>query len=175
MKKRILSLLMAVCMVAAFVPALLVSVTAAENAGFTTAFEFQGENWPTYDTAAGGTSFKFNGNWSVGYHKAGVYSEHTFMDGTHKIVAHDGGYWGNADGTGLYLTSGRHILISGGIPYCSVDESGAFGTNCAYTVTYTARYEGTVDLNFKDITPRPDEQTWVIPADQVPAMYNDSG
>ncbi|MBO5052426.1 MAG: hypothetical protein J6D31_09530 [Clostridia bacterium] len=170
MKKRILSLLMAVCMVAALVPALLVSVTAAENAGFTTAFEFQGENWPTYDSNPGGTEFQFHGNWSVGYYNAGVYSEHSFMDGTHKIVAHNGSYWGGTEGTGLYLTAGRHILTSA-LPYYGTTTSGAAGADCAYTVTYTARYEGAVDLNFKDITPRPDEQTYVIPADQVPAMY----
>lgn len=170
MKKRILSLLMAVCMVAALVPALLVSVTAAENAGFTTAFEFGGENWPTYNAAAGSTEFEYHGNWTVGRHNAGFYEEANKIDGAHKIVSVDGTQWGSIH-TGLYLPSGRHIVLAGTVPYYGVGEDGTAGPKVTYTVTYTARYEGTVDLSFKDITPRLDEQTDPIPEGQNPSMY----
>lgn len=147
MKKRILSLLLAVCMVAAVVPALLISVIAAENKGFTTTVhpkvgEVEAENWPAY---SGKEFLGYVGNWEVGHYKNGVYAradKYTNDDGI--ILSVDGSQWGS---TGLYLSSktdNRAILTTS--KYME-------GTTCAFAFTYTAQYEGTIDVGFTTLTP----------------------
>lgn len=146
MKKRILSLLLAVCMVTAAVPALLLSVTAAENKGFTTtiratAAEGEVSNWPSY--TSGQTLDGFNGNWEVGRYREGVYARSDTFDKTYNIIHAGDGQWSE---TGLYLGSGdnRAILTSSEYMVKGV---------VAFAFAYNAMYEGTVDLGFTTLTP----------------------
>lgn len=136
MKKRILSLILAVCMVAVAVPALLSPVVAADAEGFTTRLSAL-ENWPSYTSK---TSFDgFNGNWSVGRFKNGIYDEATFLAPNTNIISADGAgkQWTS---TGLFLNEARFILTS--TPYMTNASA-----NYAFAYTYNVFYEGTVDLS----------------------------
>ena len=132
MKNRILSLILAVCMVAALVPALLLPAIAADTTGFTTKISRE-ENWPSYTSK---TSFDgFNGNWSVGRFSSGAYAEATFLAKQYNIISAVAAdkQWAE---TGLYLDEGRFILLTGE-PYMTGD-----GPTVAFSFTYTAPYEG---------------------------------
>lgn len=136
MKKRILSLILAVCMVAVAVPALLFPVVAADAEGFTTRLSAL-ENWPSYTSK---TSFDgFNGNWSVGRFKNGTsYEEATYLAPNSNIISADGAnkQWTS---TGLFLNEARFILT---------DDSYVTSKDVyAFSYTYSVFYEGTVDLS----------------------------
>ena len=162
MKKRILSLILAVCMVAVAVPALLLPTIAAENAGFTTTFS-KTENWPSYTT---GVSFDgYNGNWSVGHFASGAYVGFTNIEKKFNILnLSAGSQWNRPDGGGLYLDGGHFILCGGSVPYM-----GDGGPTYAMSVTYSAMYEGTVDLSVVSIAP--DTREANLPAGATAAMY----
>ena len=153
MKKRILSLILAVLMVVVLVPAALMPVTAAENAGFTSVFAQNSENWPSFKQGAG--LDHYNGNWTVGSYSGSLYTEAVDADHTYNILSSVvGQHWAYH---GLYLVEGRAILKGGTtingetqyLPYMA--ENSAVKTAFAYN--YSAKYEGTVDLSFQALTP----------------------
>jgi hypothetical protein len=161
MKKRILSLILAVCMVAVAIPALLLPVVAADTTGFTTKFSTT-ENWPSFTP---GKSFDgWNGNWSVGYYDAGNYADFQQMSMTYNILNGKGGdsQW---ETTGLYLTEGRFITLAGsGEPYMTGE-----GPTKAFAITYNAPYEGTVDLSLESIAA--DSREDQIPSGETASLY----
>ncbi len=153
MKKRILSLIMAVCMVAAVVPAMLISLTAADSKGFSTALELGGDNYPTF---VEGQSFSgFNGNWTMSKFAEGKLIALNDFDKAYSILK-NGNTWGQTDGSFIYLNNGTVILASrSNIPnvdtryYVQKTDGSGYGSTSGFVYTYEAPYEGTVKIGFK--------------------------
>ncbi len=168
MKTRILSLLMAVCMLVALVPALAISVLAEDEAaeGFTTAYDTSSPNWPTWE---GKVFTGFHGNWTMGHYDAGVYfgmTDDTYVlyygSDFDVIISYAGGHWGY---TGLYLPSGRAILTTS--PYYGQGSS----NKCAFAMNYKAQYQGTVDISFTTLAPSPKGMNPALEEGVTPYMY----
>lgn len=149
MKKRILSLVMALCMVALALPFAAFPITAAVREGFTSTLALNNENWPIYES---GVAFKrFIGNWTMGYFNEGVYRQHyDFAKGNNIVTS--GEAW---DNTGVFLETGQIILTQGeggrafyapatfqGNPISEEDMNKKAGV-----IAYTAPYTGTVELD----------------------------
>ena len=108
MKNRILSLIMAVCMVVLAVPVLVLPSVAAEKEGFTTRFATTEPTWPTYESGVG--LKKWNGNWTMGYFEDGKYYQHYDYSKGNNIVTTSPGEWTMS---GIRLGDGRVILTQG--------------------------------------------------------------
>lgn len=153
MKKRTLSLIMALCMVVLALPFAAIPVVAAEKLGFTTRLHggADSDTWPTYES--GQALKRFNGNWTMGYFDDGVYRQHyDFAKGNNIVTT--GEAWTN---TGVFLESGQMILTQG-----NNDKGAAFYELSTFTgdpvseanvnkvagvMAYTAPYTGTVELD----------------------------
>lgn len=100
MKKRILSLLMAVCLVVVAIPSLLLPVVAEESDGrFTTRMEDNGDNYPEYES--GKRFIGYKGGWTFGYLNPDLaYSEFHNFNGDYDSITPAGSLW---DFGGVYL------------------------------------------------------------------------
>lgn len=154
MKQRILSILLAVCMVVAAMPVLLLPVFAVgSREGFVTSFEAGGENWPTISENG---KVEYHGDWTIGAYNAGAYTTMDTINDSQYLTL-GGSQWGNS-GVFVFLKTGRSAVLgahptetpagaeagTGPGPYYSP----VFGLNkSAIAYTYTAPYEGKVDLS----------------------------
>lgn len=166
MKQRILSFVLAVIMVAAAIPAILLPTVAAESRkGFTTAMEVGGDNWPLVVTNDGST-YKpdYQNGWSVGKYEYGKYYEfnEVRLEGAKPAYLTYNGYMWNANGPFLYISDGRGTLLGEhpnnweggtgpGAYYAEVNNSGNPANGQAFVYTYTVPYEGVVDLGISSI------------------------
>ena len=151
MKQRILSILLAVCMVVAAMPVLLLPIFAAgSREGFVSAFEAGGENWPT---DAGQGKVVFNNDWTIGVYHAGAYSTMDQISDSQYLTL-GGTQWGDS-GIFTFIKTGRSALLGahpGETPDGSGTGPGAYyspeygGNKSALSYTYTAPYEGKVNL-----------------------------
>lgn len=153
MKQRILSILLAVCMIASAMPVLLLPIFAAgAREGFVTSFEAGGENWPTIGELG---KVEYHGDWTIGAYNAGAYTTMDTINDSQYLTL-GGSQWGNS-GVFVFLKTGRSALLgahptetpagaeagTGPGPYYSP----VFGLNkSAIAYTYTAPYEGKVNL-----------------------------
>ncbi len=143
MKKRILSLIMAVCMVAVAVPSFLLPVVAEGTDGtFTTSFENgnKDKNAPLYTA---GTSFDgFQNGWSLGvFQDEGSYSEMAgFYPSANMLCLSGSDQWSVG---GAYLSPSN---FSGALALAGVFTDGQ--PHNATVVTYTSPYEGEVSITF---------------------------
>ena len=146
MKRRIISLFMALCMILLAVPALVLPVSAAEGHDeLTTKFDIN-NNWPTYKKFENGEQttkyteiLAWNGGWSMGRMYKGAYARYT-GGGTYHIVTEGVSlHWTN---TGVYL--GNQKIITTAQPYQN--------TKAAVAYTYTAQYTGHVTLDMESLT-----------------------
>ncbi len=157
MKKRIVSFLMALCMLALAVPVIALPATAAQNEEFTTKFY---ENYPKYTS---GVSFDgYTGNWSLGYlTENGVYGEYTNLDYKYDILYADLGQW---DGTGFYLSNTRLILCHNPFYASAKDDGTPLGDSKinkrAATMTYTSPYTGMATLSLDAFQPIDSEKSF---------------
>lgn len=142
MKKRIISLIMAVCMVILAVPAFLLVPTSAETKGFTTSFALGTETWPSYTSQE--SLDGYNGNWSAGFFWDGVYTEYRAMDRRYNILNHGGDDGDQWTYNGIYLESGRDILAG-------AEDMITNANHLALSMTYNSPYEGTVSLGFETL------------------------
>lgn len=144
MKKRILSLIMAVCMVVLAVPMFLVPAAAELTDGpqtdgtFTTSFSPSGENWPILDDEAD-AGFSFRNGWTMASYDGDSFNEFKAKTpaGSEELLSvESNSMWSTG---GVYMISGSH----GG---------GWTLANGATAAVYTAPYEGTVDLSLDSLT-----------------------
>lgn len=159
MKKRIVSLVLAICMAVLAVPVFLVPATAAPAESFTTTFGYGLETWPSF--TAGQTFDGYNGNWETGYfYEDGSYYTANGFDTQYNIISYvAGGQWNY---TGIYLQNARYILRGSG--FFAPGEDGAEPINkTAFSVTYVSPYEGTVTLGFSELTPQNPEMSATSP------------
>lgn len=143
MKKRILSLLMAVCLVVAAVPSLLLSAV-AEEAGsdpktLVTKMEDNGENYPEYES--GKRFIGYKGGWTFGYLNPDLdYSEFHVFNGDYDSITPAGSLW---DFGGVYIgNKGFHYQFA-----LRAFENGGYSTVAAYK----SFYQGKVDLAIEDL------------------------
>lgn len=157
MKKRILSLIMAVCMVVLALPVLVLPTVAAEKESFTTRFATnEPSTWPTFESGVG--LKRWNGNWSIGYFDAGTYYQHfDFAKGNNIVTTIDP--WTN---TGVFLELGQVILTQGSAinnkdanafyePITFKGDPVSTVNKIAAAMTYTAPYTGTVELDMDSV------------------------
>ncbi len=157
MKKRILSLIMALCMVLLALPFAAIPVVAAEKKGFTTRLHggTDSDTWPTYES--GKALKRYNGNWTMGYFNDGAYRQHyDFAKGNNIVTT--GETWTN---TGVFLESGQMILTQGNnAKGAAFYELSTFTgdpvtedkvNKVAGVMAYTAPYTGTVDLDLHSV------------------------
>ena len=153
MKQRILSILLAVCMIASAMPVLLLPIFAANaREGFVTSFEAGGENWPTIGELG---KVEYHGDWTIGAYNAGAYMTMDTINESQYLTL-GGAQWGNS-GVFVFLKTGRSALLGAHATETPVGaEAGTgpgpyyspvFGLNkSAIAYTYTAPYEGKVNL-----------------------------
>lgn len=135
MKKRILSLLMAVCLVVVAIPSLLLPVVAEETDGtLTTRMEDGGENYPDYES--GKRFIGYKGGWTFGYlNPDRAYQEFHYFNGDYDSITPAGSLW---DFGGVYLgNKGFHYQFA-----LRAFEVSGYSTVAAYR----SFYQGKVDL-----------------------------
>lgn len=140
MKKRILSLLMAVCLVVVAIPAFLLPVVAEEaNGTLTTRMEDGGENYPEYES--GKRFIGYKGGWTFGYlNTERAYSEFRHFNGEYDSITPAGSLW---DFGGVYIgNKGFHYQFA-----LRAFENGGYSTVAAYK----SFYQGNVDLAFENL------------------------
>lgn len=163
MKKRILSLIMAVCMVVLALPAFVLPTVAATKESFTTRLATNEPTWPTYESGVGLKNW--NGNWTMGYFDAGLYYQHTGYS-TNSNIFTTNNEWNY---TGVFAESGD-IILTQGPGKAGTGDALAFyadktfkGTAVtkdedlnkkAAAMVYTAPYTGTVELSLTQIMGR---------------------
>lgn len=141
MKKRILSLLMAVCLVVVAIPAFLLPVVAEEADGtLTTRMEDGGENYPEYES--GKRFIGYKGGWTFGYLNTDrAYSEFRYFNVEYDSITPAGSLW---DFGGVYIGNrGFHYQFA-----LRAFENGGYSTVAAYK----SFYQGNVDLTFENLT-----------------------
>ncbi len=144
MKKRIISLFMALCMLLLAVPVFVLPATAAEHEELTTKFDTN-NNWPSYvaDPATWGSTLTefvgWNGGWSMGRMYKGAYARYTGV--SYYSIINEGGPNAEWRETGVYLGNEKMIL--------SNSTYAANQTAVAYT--YTAQYTGQVTLDLEKL------------------------
>ncbi len=153
MKQRILSILLAVCMIASAMPILLLPIFAADaREGFVTSFEAGGENWPI-EVGKGGVEFR--GDWTIGVYNAGAYSTMDQIDDSQYLTL-GGGQWGNS-GIFTFINNGKSALLGAHSTETPPGAEAGTGPGAYYDpildtnhsalgYTYTAPYEGKVNL-----------------------------
>lgn len=171
MKNRIVSFLLAICMVVVAMPVFLLPLTAADGEPYVTTFARDTETWPTYRTyttteLAPGDSRpyeaeNFNQGWEVGYLDAdGNYIRFdTFSNNDGIILSCKSSYT-----TGEWVFGGLYLQHSSGFavlskPFQAVEEEN--GTpiaadqqnKFANAVTYVSPYEGKATLDFATLLP----------------------
>ena len=165
MKQRILSFVLAVCMIAVAIPAMAFPVVAAENRkSFTTTMEPGGENWPTYVSKGTGRAPVYHNGWSAGRYEAGVYQEFdrwTKVNSSWGQLTYQNLMW-MTNGVFLY-NDGRAVLMKGtadegatgspgpGAYYGVIGLNGKPANTQAFTYTYTVPYNGVVDLSITSL------------------------
>lgn len=145
MKRRIISLFMALCMLLLAVPVFVLPATAAEHEALTTKFDIN-NNWPTYTRIPNEqqptvrTSIEsWNGGWSMGLMYKGAYARYT-SGGTYNIItAGNDNPWSD---TGVYLDNSEIIITNQ--PYSSTKRAVAYN--------YTAQYTGRVTIGLDSLT-----------------------
>ena len=160
MKQRILSFVLAVCMIAVAIPVIALPAVAAGREGFTTSIELGGPNWPVAVTDDGENYYpQYNGGWSVGKYDYGKYYEFNNVktEGTEpSYLTYNGSIWGTTNPF-LYLKDGNGVLLGAsrneweaangpGAYYAETDSSGKATNGQAFVYTYTAPYGGTIDI-----------------------------
>ncbi len=139
MKKRITSLLLALCMVLLAVPVFVLPAMAAGQAEWTTKLDLS-NNWPEFDKnipqdqVLTGDDYSWINNWSIGRITNGTYAPYT--SGGNYWIACPGYQWNE---TGIYLKSGDIIVTAA--DYATAATKMAVGYN------YTAEYTGKVVID----------------------------
>lgn len=161
MKQRILSFVLAVCMIAVAIPVIALPAVAASREGFTTSMEVGGPNWPVAVTDDGTNYYpEYYGGWTVGKYEYGKYYEFNEVkkEGAKPIyLTYNGQMW-NANGPFLYMSDGRGTLLGAspqeweagtgpGAYYAEKNNLGNAANGQAFVYTYTAPYEGVIDIS----------------------------
>ncbi|MBQ8174016.1 MAG: hypothetical protein IJ009_01295 [Clostridia bacterium] len=187
MKQRILSFVLAVCMIAVAIPVIALPAVAAEGReGFTTSLEVGGENWPVAVTDDGTNYYpEYQNGWSVGKYEYGKYYEFNSIrnEGVKPAYLTYNLLMWNANGPFLYISDGRGTLLGEsannwdggtgpGAYYAEKNNSGTPANGQAFVYTYTAPYEGVVDISVKDLViSNMGAGTTEPPAPELPEYY----
>ena len=168
MRKRILSLILAVCTVLAAVPMAIFPVFAASDAEtlvvHTTRFApdepstrpiFDDYNISTMTENADYVGVTYQGGWQIGYKNTkNLQSSFTPYDRLYKanstsmILSCGTGWWSNYGG--MYITSSSANLMFSGMNYSS-DYTQITAHNADATIRYTAEYAGTVEIDIAEL------------------------
>ncbi len=148
MKKRITSLLLALCMVLLAVPAFVLPMAAEGNAPLTTRLDLD-SNWPSYTAPADPDNdpvkeYSWNGNWAIGRMYNGTFTPYSGGNRTLIATVDSASAYSN---TGVYLASGAIVLTDADYGDPDSRTHAAVGYN--YTVEYTSKV--TVGLYQKDV------------------------
>jgi hypothetical protein len=158
MKKKLLSLLLVLCMVLPMVPVGVIVATAAETP--TTHTTKYSENKPTFTIASGnGSTIDFNGNWDWVGHYRSDWLQSIILD----VLRGRGSAWfetnlsvesfiASADTKGL---EGSHTpVVRAGGPTGYWGEVGTFAANWEWNggIRYIAEYTGTVTIDITKLS-----------------------
>ncbi len=146
MKRRIISLFMALCMLLLAVPVFVLPAAAAdEHEALTTKFDIN-NNWPTYTQVPYeklSTTYTellaWNGGWSMGRMYKGAYARYTGASTWSIITEGKGNQWSE---TGVYLRD--QVIITTNVPYSTSQKAVAYN--------YAAQYTGHVTLDLESLT-----------------------
>ena len=115
MKQRILSFVLAVCMIAVAIPVIALPAVAASREGFTTSMEVGGPNWPVAVTDDGTNYYpEYHGGWTVGKYEYGKYYEFDEVkkEGAKPIyLTYRGLMWGSS-GPFLYMSDQPPLIYT---------------------------------------------------------------